>query len=254
MESTSKATTPPGPHDDYAWMDRNADSMRGNIDRYLSWNLSVFPLARRRRLLDFGCGPGHYFPALLPLAPRAYVGVDVNPDYVDELRARFDVGQPHEAVVADIGTPAVVERFRQYRFDVILCFDVLEHLADAAAAVRHMRDIARTTGAQHILIRVPALPFLYGANDRAIGHHRRYTRRSLRALLAGAGLSVTTIAYQNIAGVLPWLIVGRVWRRSLAASRAETRSFDRIVPLLRVVEHRLPPPFGLSVYAVCAVA
>jgi len=104
------------------------------------------------------------------------------------------------------------------------------------------------TGASNLFVRVPALPLIYGKNDEAIGHYRRYTKNSLSLALATAGFEVRRIKYQNVAGIIPWFIIGRLCQRSLAVAPGEGRLFDMTVPIWRWIENILPPPFGLSVY------
>lgn len=69
------------------------------------------------------------------------------------------------------------------RYDTVILFDILEHLPEprrfVASALRHVRPGGL------LLVNVPALPALTSAYDRAAGHLRRYTRRSLRAELEG---------------------------------------------------------------------
>ncbi len=54
------------------------------------------------------------------------------------------------------------------------------------AAVRRFRQILPEGG--KVVILVPALPQLFGAIDEAVGHYRRYTPETLRAVLEGNGL------------------------------------------------------------------
>ena len=44
-----------------------------------------------------------------------------------------------------------------------------------------------------ILIFVPAIQALYGPHDAALGHHRRYSKRTLRAAFEAAGLDIVAI-------------------------------------------------------------
>lgn len=233
-------------------MRRNADAMLGNVDRYLDWNLSVFPIDTGKRILDLGCGPGMYFERIVQYRPDFYRGVDANTDYIQSLRITLANSETAaDALVANLYDPEVVIRVADRKFDYVLCFDVLEHLRNDTAALENIRRIALKAEAEFIFIRVPALQKIYGANDRAIGHFRRYHRESLRSLMVRCSLEVQAIRYQNFFGVLPWFFIGRVLGRTLAASAAESRGFDRAVPLLRSIENAIRPPVGLSLYCVC---
>ena len=68
------------------------------------------------------------------------------------------------------------------RFDTIVCINVLEHIEnDFCSAAAVSRLVAATNG--KVLIWVPVVQAAYGPLDAALGHHRRYTKRTLRARL-----------------------------------------------------------------------
>lgn len=80
--------------------------------------------------------------------------------------------------------------------DLVVAFDVLEHLDDDKAAATGVFDAVRPGG--HFLVAVPADPRLWSAHDDAVGHVRRYTRQSLSELLAGAGFELGRMASWNV--------------------------------------------------------
>ena len=69
--------------------------------------------------------------------------------------------------------------------DLVVAFDILEHLEDDDAAVREVRRVLRPTGTY--LVAVPADPRLWSAHDEAVQHVRRYTRAELLGLRIGDG-------------------------------------------------------------------
>lgn len=70
-------------------------------------------------------------------------------------------------------------------FDLVVAFDVLEHLADDKAAVNDAFEALRPGGT--FLITVPVDQKLWSPHDDAVGHLRRYSRLELTDLLTGAG-------------------------------------------------------------------
>jgi SAM-dependent methyltransferase len=80
--------------------------------------------------------------------------------------------------------------------DLVVAFDVLEHLDDDKAAVTGVFDALRPGGT--FLVAVPADPRLWSAHDDAVGHVRRYTRQSLGDLLQGAGFETEPMMSWNV--------------------------------------------------------
>ena len=80
--------------------------------------------------------------------------------------------------------------------DLVVAFDVLEHLDDDKAAATGVFEALRPGG--HFLVAVPADPRLWSAHDDAVGHVRRYTRQTLSELLAGAGFELGPMTSWNV--------------------------------------------------------
>jgi SAM-dependent methyltransferase len=64
--------------------------------------------------------------------------------------------------------------------DTVLYIDVLEHIGDDRAEVQRAASLLRPGG--HLIVLSPAHQILYSEFDRAIGHHRRYSRSMMRSL------------------------------------------------------------------------
>ena len=75
--------------------------------------------------------------------------------------------------------------------DLVVAFDVLEHLDDDQAAAKGVFEALRPGGT--FLVAVPCDPKLWSAHDEAVGHVRRYTRESLLTLLTGAGFTIDDV-------------------------------------------------------------
>ncbi|GHJ43911.1 methyltransferase [Catellatospora sp. TT07R-123] len=81
-------------------------------------------------------------------------------------------------------------------FDLLVAFDVLEHIEEDHQAAAEIRRILRPGGTA--LIAVPCDMALWSKHDVATGHFRRYDRDSLRKLLEGAGMVVETLWSWNV--------------------------------------------------------
>jgi SAM-dependent methyltransferase len=200
-----------------------------------------------RRVLEVGSGTGNI---TLYLATRErVVATDVDAEYVDLLRRTF-AGKPNVEVQAlDLATLGQ-DGFQPQSFDTVVCANVLEHVVDDEAALRAIHRVLEP-GGRAILV-VPAFRQLYGEIDRAIGHHRRYTRPELRAKLEREGFVVEEARYFNALGMAGWFLNARLLRRQTVPG-VQARINDWLVPVLRL-ERRLHPPFGMSLMVVARVA
>ena len=75
--------------------------------------------------------------------------------------------------------------------DLVVAFDVLEHIVDDKAAAAAVFETLRPGGT--FLVAVPADPKLWSAHDVAVDHVRRYTRPELVNLLEGAGFTLESV-------------------------------------------------------------
>jgi SAM-dependent methyltransferase len=66
-------------------------------------------------------------------------------------------------------------------FDTIIYIDVLEHIEADAAEMARAADLLRSGG--KLIVLAPAHNYLFSPFDKAIGHYRRYDKRSTTALL-----------------------------------------------------------------------
>lgn len=146
-----------------------------------------------KRVLDIGCSTGYLGEALVA-AGCSVSGIEYDEAAAEKARAHLD-----PVVVADLDRLDFVDSFEDASFDVLVLGDVLEHLADPVAVLRTALRLLAPGGS--VVISVPnvthgsvRLALLQGRwqytetglLDRT--HIRFFTRSSLHALLAEAGL------------------------------------------------------------------
>ena len=136
---------------------------------------------------------------------------------------------------------------RPGNFDSVVCLNVLEHVVDDVKALSIISKLLRPEGRAIVL--VPALQCISGEMDRAMGHLRRYTLRSLGRAFVAAGLRPIYKKYMNLAGVPAWWWRGCV-RKKMTIPESQTRFFDRLVPFLSAMERIVPVPLGQSAVMV----
>jgi len=215
---------------------------------YVEWQLDLLRPFIGRRVLEVGCGVGS---VLALLSDRQLlVGVDMDPEMVAHAAERFRGRSGYEFLAMDMAEPSpeTMRHLAAQSFDTVLSINVLEHIPDDVAALRAMASLVGTRG--HVALLVPAHPALYGPYDALDGHVRRYTRTGLVRLIEGAGLEVVMVRRFNVVGAVGWWWQYKVLKRSIHGS-AQFGLMTRLVPVCRWAENLVPPPFGLSLAAVC---
>jgi trans-aconitate methyltransferase len=99
-------------------------------------------IARARRVLDVGCGPGtntHHF------AGADYLGLDFNPAYIDSARRRHG----REFIVADVTKYEVAP---DRRFDLILANSLFHHIdtPNTKRILAHLATLLSDEGHVHV--------------------------------------------------------------------------------------------------------
>lgn len=213
---------------------------------YNQWIFSRVQPHLQGRTLEVGCGNGNFTSLIAPCCPQL-VAVDLNADYVAQTQARLRQYSHVEVMTADatemkIGQP----------FDTIILLDVLEHIEDDVDLLRRLGRQLAPGGT--LLLKVPAIAPLYNSLDAAVGHHRRYTPKTLQQAVLSANNKATpafaepTLEYFNAAGILGWWLNGSVLKRTTPPGQ-QVGWFDRCVPFFQMAENWLHPPVGLSLFA-----
>ena len=207
------------------------------------WSHELAPWVRGD-VLDVGAGLGATARVFAQLANvRSYLALEPDVGLVARMQAEATGFPPGFEAIA--GTIASLPPSR--RFDSILYIDVLEHIADDRGELE--RALARLAPGGRILVLAPAHRFLYSPFDAAIGHERRYDRRTLRAAVP-PGLRIERMHYLDSVGMLASL-ANRLLLRSAMPTHAQIALWDRwMVPTSRWLDPATGHRLGKSLLAV----
>ncbi|WP_447983292.1 class I SAM-dependent methyltransferase [Nitrospira sp. Nam74] len=132
-------------------------------------------------------------------------------------------------------------------FDSILYIDVLEHIEDDRAELVTAAAHLKPNGT--LIVLAPAHQFLFSPFDRAVGHFRRYNKKSLQALMP-QGLKVERHLYMDSIGAIA-SFGNRMLLKSGTPGTLQIRFWDGVlVPLSRVIDPLLRYSIGKSILAV----
>jgi SAM-dependent methyltransferase len=227
---------------DYAGAELAAMAEAHNYYRWIGRHCRPF---LRGTVVEFGAGTGNFSAHLLQETVERLMLVEPSANLVDVLSSRF-AGESRVETRS-----GVLQQFAddfEARVDVVIIVNVLEHIEDDVDVLRAACRMLRSGG--HLILFVPAFPFLYGSLDTVFGHVRRYTKRTLIRTLTASGFTPLTLRYLNILGVLPWLLTGRVLRRTGLDPRSVALADRTMIPLTAALERLFEPPVGQSLFAV----
>ena len=135
-----------------------------------------------KSILDVGCGEGSLLAALLADHPSAKgAGAEISENALALARKLLPSAHLH---VLDIGAQALPEAY-----DLVTCADVIEHIPDDVAALKHMASMCAPGGR----VVVATLQGRMRRFEADIGHQRNYAHRELAAKMEQAGLVVERV-------------------------------------------------------------
>lgn len=209
--------------------------------------------------LEAGCGNGSVLQALEQACPRGTVfGMDLFLEGLRYARKRTSCS----LIQGDVDHLPF-----QRQFDLIGCFDVLEHQADDLGVLRSIRKGLTRDGV--LVLTVPAHPYLWSYFDVASCHYRRYEIGELESKLSSAGYRVEYVT-QFMTSIFPLIWLRRrlnpagkldgTAKRADASRLAQTEL--RVIPVVnsllcfllfqeaRLILRRRRLPLGTSLLAV----
>ena len=229
---------------DIQYFGRDLEAM-SFAENYHQWILDEFEQYIGEHLLEVGAGTGNFTRYLLKRKPSSLMAIEPSDNMYPLLEQRLG---DEQSVYTYKGYFTQTCRTLDTTPDTVFYINVLEHIEYDADELLHVHDTLASGG--HVCIFVPALQWLYGNADKAVGHYRRYHKQPLENLLRSANFEVVKIKYFDIAGIIPWWLIFKVFGKDTVPG-GQVSIYDRvIVPVMRRIESHLSPPIGKNLLIV----
>lgn len=177
---------------------------------YLELIAARLGLARHERVLDVGCGLGHWGLMLLPLfSESAFLeGIDQEPDWIDQATQRaVNLGVSERCRFAEGDAQRLP--YGDASFDLVTCQTLLMHLADPDTAIGEMLRVLRPGG--RLMVAEPsnlANQFSSDTANRALSPAQIAELANL-LVATSRGRAVLGRGDDSIADVLPGMLAAR---------------------------------------------
>ncbi|MFP5501653.1 MAG: class I SAM-dependent methyltransferase [Candidatus Sericytochromatia bacterium] len=233
--------------------------MSNDTFEYLGSELELFATARHWKtylkdqlaphlgqdVLEVGAGLGGTTALLAGPQQRRWVCLEPDPALAERITAAIAKESLPEGCTVRVGTLA--EAPELVGFDTILYIDVLEHIEadreELAIAAERLRPGGR------LVVLSPAHQWLFSPFDAAIGHYRRYDRRSLERITP-SGARLVSIRFLDSVGMLA-SSANRLVLKSAHPTPAQIHFWDStLVPISRRIDPWFGHRLGKSILAV----
>mgnify|MGYP001315865649 CR=1 FL=1 len=205
--------------------------------------ISDINLKKKINILDFGAGSGVNLDML-----KKHGLVDI---HEQNKYARNAIKKKQIKIKNLYSTLKIKKNF----YDLILMADVIEHVKQPKQLLKNLKKFLKKDG--RILITVPAYQFLFSKKDDALGHYRRYNKKSLKKVLHG--FSIERISYFNTFLCIPIIIMtllNKYLNRDYIKEVETTPNFilNKVCYIIFMSEKYFIKyfsfPFGISIYAL----
>jgi len=153
---------------------------------YLDWYGPYLTKNKDARILDFGCGMGHFLYFLKKMSYSNFIGIDISPQQVDFVRKYIT----NNVILAD-GFDFLKESLRKGDyFDIIVLNDVIEHIPKVKIPelLQLMFNVLKPGGKVFIKTDNMGNPYNLRSRYMDFTHEIGFTEHSLYEVLYMAGL------------------------------------------------------------------
>jgi ubiquinone/menaquinone biosynthesis C-methylase UbiE len=164
-----------------------AEDQSSNREAYLIYLIHLatykycIPFVTGKKVLDYGCGTG-YGTSLIGKYCTQITGIDISPEAINYARSHFSV--PNLSYLQIKPAEIAPLPFPDGSFDVVLSFQVIEHVQDVSAYLREIDRVLAPAGRVAIATPDRSARLFSFQKPWNIWHLREYTQKQLHDTLS----------------------------------------------------------------------
>lgn len=196
-------------------------------------------------VLEVGAGTGVNQPYLMHAGIRQWTSLEPDAALLHQLRKQLEIqtgAHPHRILHGNLKSLSATERF-----DTILYLDVLEHIEADQSELQSAAALLKPTG--NLIVLAPAHPLLMSPFDRAIGHYRRYNKKTLQQI-APADLQLVNMFYLDAAGCLASMANRYLLHQRMPKPNQILFWDRRMIPVSRILDPLTGYRLGKTIVAI----
>jgi 2-polyprenyl-3-methyl-5-hydroxy-6-metoxy-1,4-benzoquinol methylase len=213
-------------------------------DRFNEWMYRTIAPHCKGKILEIGSGIGNISQFFIA-DKQEIVLSDLRDNYCDILRNKFN----NPVMKMDLVHPDFDNEYAGAigTFDTLFALNVVEHIKDDLLAIGNCKKLLKPGGT--LIILVPAYQFLFNNFDVELEHFRRYTQKSLKAVIVKNNLRITKLFSFNFIGIFGWFVSGKILREK-SIPEGQMSLFNKLVPICKIADFLTFNQMGLSVICI----
>lgn len=172
----------------------------------------------KTKLLEIGCGTGNFIQHIVENKNLEITGSEV---YLKGLLYAQKKLPNVDFIQFDVTQGVVGEEF-----DLIIAFDVIEHIENDIAALSNINRMLRKGGG--LILTVPQHMFLWSTLDEIVKHKRRYSRLELVTKLKEDGFDIS-YATSFLFVLFPLMLISRFFDKKRDQSQSDEVALEKRV-------------------------
>lgn len=196
-------------------------------------------------VLEVGAGIGETTYSLCDGTQKSWVCIEPDAILIDLINKKKENGYLPSMIEIKKGTIDNLDK--ETKFDAIIYIDVIEHIEMDSEELIKASSFLKPNG--HLIILVPAHSYLFSKFDVAIGHFRRYNKKSLEKVIP-TDLKKKELIYLDSIGLLASLMNKWFLKQDYPKLKQITFWDKIMIPFSKIIDRLIFYKLGKTVVGV----